>query len=879
MSIQRVQHFDDCNVLGVGPLKGKWKTTCLKWLVEKFVKGENQRPYILRMSKFPKFCTVFDLDFRFEEKTIISHEQLIDFAQQLRKIVQSQTEKQVRILITRKGEMCYKKDLKKGNCWASGCHMYLLKHRFNKSEATRIREKFEPLLEGMNFLEEVIDDKVFPIGANGIYMIGSAKPDCKLGLSHTPLCIVGETVEKCTDVSPEFVQELYKNEIAAEDCYISKQTATIVKKPKAKKVQTKRYMYPAVQNDLETIEEEWNFNLNYFFDLIKFFETEVSEIENWKKIVYFLKETNIPTNVLGNALNDFYKPTNPKENFNLLGEREIQLNSKVYKIKRFGLNKFLTELGLDFDYEKLFFPNKFHFIHDVYSGCDKTIIWKDLGSFCRKIQTVFSEIQDHSRKPMFHYKYKSTIGLKQQQRLQFRTCHSINEFSDKYVYYYGEPGEVQKTKLSRVVSEMKLNEDFHVYHQILTYPFFGENELNPTILNIWKQPDLYFYKAIRIVDWTKHSIYEHLKVVMCKNDAYKFQYIQTYIAMKVQQPSRRVEKTLNIVNNTTGCGKTSFFHLVTAIIGSDVTFELTDVKQLNEKFNAHLQGKLLVLVDDIDKLTKSQQDILKTVTTQKHIKLEKKGIDSTKEKCFFDTITTSNNPEDFWISKQDRRNEIIEVSDVRKQNQKNKAFWDEFYKGLEDLDVMKAIYNHFANFKIQLDIRNKTCRFDQTCLDKRISDSLPSSIDFIRNLFEEVQFLQWFPAETYVFGRGYLWITPSCLYRVFTDYLTKVGSRLKPPQKSFISKLKTLNLKAERKRCQELFSGQIRFFILSPFTIKEALRPTYGDVEVLQGGFEKYITSEHIERVGVDELLKMFPKPGLLTETSETQNEGRVINI
>ena len=78
-------------------------------------------------------------------------------------------------------------------------------------------------------------------------------------------------------------------------------------------------------------------------------------------------------------------------------------------------------------------------------------------------------------------------------------------------------------------------------------------------------------------------------------------------------------------------------------VGSDVTFELTDVKQLNEKFNAHLQGKLLILVDDVDKLTKSQQDVLKTVTTQKHIKLEKKGIDSTKEKCFFDTITTSNN--------------------------------------------------------------------------------------------------------------------------------------------------------------------------------------------------------------------------------------------
>ena len=154
---------------------------------------------------------------------------------------------------------------------------------------------------------------------------------------------------------------------------------------------------------------------------------------------------------------------------------------------------------------------------------------------------------------------------------------------------------------------MKMCEEFHVYNRIMNYPFFGENDLNSTILNVWKQPDLYFYKAIRQVDWTKHAIFEHLKVVISRNDPYKFEYIQTYMAMKVQQPQRRVEKTLNIVNNTTGCGKTSFFHLMTAILGTNLTFELTDVKQLSDKFNAHLQGKLVILVDDVDKLTKKSR--------------------------------------------------------------------------------------------------------------------------------------------------------------------------------------------------------------------------------------------------------------------------------
>ena len=282
-----------------------------------------------------------------------------------------------------------------------------------------------------------------------------------------------------------------------------------------------------------------------------------------------------------------------------------------------------------------------------------------------------------------------------------------------------------------------------------------------------------------------------------------------------------------------------------------------------DKFNAHLQGKLVVLVDDVDKLTKRQQDTLKTVTTQKNFKLEKKGLDSTKETCFFDTITTSNHPNNIWISKEDRRNEIVEVSDVRKQNKLNKPFWDEFYKGLEDYDVMKAVYDHCANFKIQLDIRNKTTRFDRETLQKRIADSLPSSIEFLRNMFEDVGYLDWHMRTRFIFPKGYIWISPTYLYRVFSQYLDNVGSRLKPNQKTFIKDLEAIGLEVHRKRCKELFEGQIRCLELSPRTIKEALQEEYGDVDVLQAGFENLM--RNFQSPLTEEVSnKLFPTNGLL---------------
>ena len=381
--IKRVKDVDCCNILGPkGPFCGKWQTSCLKWLVNKYVQNQNQRPYILKMSMFPNFCTVFDLDFRFKEHTEISHSDLIEFAKKLREITKEITGKDVRILITRKQELCYEKKLKKeGMVYGSGCHLYFLKNRFTQSEAVKIAAKFEPLLKGLNFIEPVIDDKVFPIGENGVFMIGSAKPDCDM--FHCPLCIVGEEVSKFMEVNRDTVVKLYLEEIYSDDCYISKNSVFVSEKqkPKKSKQSKKKYVYSGANNDLHTLVEDWNFNLEYFFELIKFFKDEVSEENNWKMLVFFLKETNIPTAILGESLNKFYKPSNDKENFNLLFGRQIRNNSKLYKVKRSWLNKFFRDLEVEFDYEKLFFPQKFHYMCDIYGACDKSIIWSSVNAF------------------------------------------------------------------------------------------------------------------------------------------------------------------------------------------------------------------------------------------------------------------------------------------------------------------------------------------------------------------------------------------------------------------------------------------------------------------------------------------------------------------
>ena len=142
------------------------------------------------MSKFKNFCTVFDFDFRFKKKNPVTDDTLMVMTETMIDITQKVTGKMVEILVTRKQKDCYKKVDGVEECWASGCHMYILKHRFTQGECLEIRRlMLKDIDPGLNYkgVEDIIDLSVFPLGKNGVYLISSPKPGCPYKLSHRPL--------------------------------------------------------------------------------------------------------------------------------------------------------------------------------------------------------------------------------------------------------------------------------------------------------------------------------------------------------------------------------------------------------------------------------------------------------------------------------------------------------------------------------------------------------------------------------------------------------------------------------------------------------------------------------------------------------------------
>ena len=160
---------------------------------------------------------------------------------------------------------------------------------------------------------------------------------------------------------------------------------------------------------------------------------------HYEEIVYFLKETNIPTGILGKALNTFFNPPNPQENFNLLKDRPSRISGKIYKRKRRNIVKILKRYQVEYDYIRLFFPHPCNLLSDVHGLCDSSIKiekWKMM----EKLRECFSVVEDYSRsKNMVHFKYRASIGtktIKGHRYPQFRICHSTNEFANRNAYIW-----------------------------------------------------------------------------------------------------------------------------------------------------------------------------------------------------------------------------------------------------------------------------------------------------------------------------------------------------------------------------------------------------------------------------------------------------------
>lgn len=168
---------------------------------------------------------------------------------------------------------------------------------------------------------------------------------------------------------------------------------------------------------------------------------------------------------------------------------------------------------------------------------------------------------------------------------------------------------------------------------------------------------------------TELTLY-HIKEVLCGGCDKVFRYVMGYLAHIIQYPRKKPPSALVFISSQ-GVGKNLFFDaFVSRVIGLRWAGVYDDIAHLLGRFNGHLEGKLLCVLDEAKNCrnTAAQEaDVnkLKAFITRSNIVIERKGKDvgSVAVRDYNRLIILSNNDTPVKIENTDRRFCVVRCRD------------------------------------------------------------------------------------------------------------------------------------------------------------------------------------------------------------------------
>lgn len=325
--------------------------------------------------------------------------------------------------------------------------------------------------------------------------------------------------------------------------------------------------------------------------------------------------------------------------------------------------------------------------------------------------------------------------------------------------------------------ECKISNYFREYYHIKSYnqidfiPYLAINPTPPSVFNLFQGFKYKFNRHSNYIS-SMDIIFEHIKQVICSDNDKLYDYVIKYIAHIFQSPNEKCGVAILLQSNEQGTGKNLFTDLLMKIIGNDNCYKAGKIGDICGQFNAHLQGKLLIVGDEIANYTSHKfSDILKSLITEIVKSITPKGKDSYIINSFERYIFTSNNDFPFRVDKGDRRLLAINVNSKRKGDTE---YFKKLSDAINDPITQEAFFNHMASIDISgWDFRD----IPQTKMKSDLAlESLDNSIHFVISEISKINKTMKCEAlysmyKKYCDENGY----KSCSSRKFTKDLESVG--------------------------------------------------------------------------------------------------------
>ena len=612
----------------------------------------------------------------------------------------------------------------KQEIWKSGCHIYFPESRISLEKARSLREYAIHKLpkcydfEMLNAPEDVIDEAIIE-RKNGLLLAGSFKGEDKGGRYNVSChgCIQGDEVQ-CVfyEDDLEWTEDIPMAGIY--DFSFEPERAKPVKKPKSKP--KKKAVKPPKMG-----------NTRYHIDLGLFLAAVgdwVPSNDEYKRLCMYLANCDIGPSEAGHQCNAAWNPGADK-----LGETEAFI--RKYRgqscvgpivveqiLRRHGQGEYIVDDILrrtkyEFYNQYTEFTRGIHetnevarFLKDVvvFSFNELKYVWKMYqtkrdknGNTQREIHVKISSHapfsgDDNVMLELFPSKKLVLKALKDIESEAAKTLmEQVPMLSERELYKRAgrlvtlEPVELMMGKLLR-----HLHQKHHLrrYERFEFRPFAGARDpmSDQNVLNTFPGFYLERYTPSRTVDVKQTKIYEYIRYVMAHDADDLCEYIINMVAHLVQFPDVRPERLFILKSFCQGNGKSTWAKFLAAVLGHNLVTFHSNLDRLITNFNIMNVLKLILFVDDISAATKSQTRKLYSLTTRHVTTCEKKGEKPFSVDEYSSIWVTSNDKCPLYVTNEDRRQLVLEISTLRRRDRKFfKALNEEF----KDLDIMKAIYD------------------------------------------------------------------------------------------------------------------------------------------------------------------------------------------
>jgi hypothetical protein len=160
---------------------------------------------------------------------------------------------------------------------------------------------------------------------------------------------------------------------------------------------------------------------------------------------------------------------------------------------------------------------------------------------------------------------------------------------------------------------------------------------------------------------------EHIRTVICRGEADKFDYLMGWLARMVQQPAEQGEIAV-VLRGAEGTGKGTLARAAIHLLGQHA-LAISNSKHLTGAFNAHLRDCVFLFADEAFYAGDKQHvGVLKSLITEPHLTVEAKYQNAVQMPNFLHLMMASNEE---WVvpaSLEARRFLVLEVSDARKND-------------------------------------------------------------------------------------------------------------------------------------------------------------------------------------------------------------------